>query len=150
MNGDTKMKTRLGYTLIEILVVLALLSILLSMAVPNLSLYKRMKENMELERLKKDLLFTRNSAILEGSDYYVTFYYIKNEYSIKNIKDNEVIKTVYFKNGIKINNKSKNIVFHFKSNGTIGNSDTILLTNSKGQNFELKLTPVTGNINIVK
>lgn len=148
MNGDIRMRKNKGYTLIEILLVLALLSILLSMAVPNLSLYKKMKENMELERLKKDLLFTRNSAILEGIDYFVDFDYSTNSYSIRDSKYGKITKKIYFVNGIKLNNRAKVVTFHFKRSGTIGSSDTVMLKNSKGKSLQLTLTPTTGSINI--
>lgn len=144
------MKKYKGYTLIEILVVLTLLSILLSMAVPNLSLYRDIRENMELERLKKDLLFARNSAILESVDYYITFDHLKNSYYIQSNKDNKIIKRVYLKSGIKLNDRSRKVVFHFKRNGKTGNSDILNFKNRKGEFLELVLTPVTGNISIRK
>lgn len=149
MNGDIKMRTRKAYTLIEILLVLALISILSSIAVPNLSLYKKMKENIELRTLKKDLMFARNSSILEGVNYTVEFDYLNNSYIVRNnISNSKAIKSVYFKSGLKLNNRSGTIKIQFNRSGKVGKADTISFKNSKNENIDLMLTPVTGNINI--
>lgn len=144
------MKEKRGYTLIEILVVLALFAIFLSMAVPNLELYKDMRENMELERLKKDLLFTRNSAILEQIQYRVSFDYDSNSYFIRNKKSNKKIKEVYLENGLKLNNKSGAVTFEFNRDGKVGKSNTIMLRNRKNERLEISLPPVVGSINVKK
>ena len=149
MNGDIKMNARKAYTLIEILLVLALLSILLSIAVPNLSLYKNMRENIELRTLKKDLMFARNSSILEGVNYSVEFDRLNNSYIIRNSVSNaKAIKSVYFKSGLKLTNNSGTIKLQFNSSGKVGNSNTISFKNSKNETLELTLTPVTGKITI--
>lgn len=67
MNGDINMTARKGYTLIEILIVLALFfQFFLSLGLPNTKFYGRIREKQEIDEFRKDLLFSRNRAIIES------------------------------------------------------------------------------------
>lgn len=107
-----------------------------------------MRQDMELKRLKKDLLYTRNTAILQETNYWVVFVYSTNSYTIIKSKNGEVIKTVAFESGLKLNNRSSNITFIFNRNGTVGSAGTLVMEDNRGKELKLIVTPVTGNVRI--
>ena len=143
------MTAKKGYTLIEILIVVALFSILLSICFPNLSLFQNIREKQEISEFKKDLLFARNNAILENKRYIVYFYYDTNSYSIKTSENSPTIKSKTFDHGLKLNG-DKEVVgsFVFTPSGTTDNSGTIYIDTIKNKNYIITLTPVTGRIEI--
>lgn len=142
------MTTRKGYTLIEILIVLALFAILFSIAIPNSSYFNRVKENMELEELRKDLLITRNKAILESQNYYFYFDVVNNQYIIKTGENHKPFKTKVLVSGIRLNKDSNQSNWVFTYKGTTKNAGTIRLSNSRGKIYELTVTPATGRISL--
>lgn len=77
------MGDRKAYTLIELILVLALLFIIVAMTIPNTNFYLSIAKNQELKELKKDLLFARNKAIIESQVYIVSFDSKDNRYIIK-------------------------------------------------------------------
>lgn len=146
------MINRKGYSLIEILVVIALLSIVIVMTTPNINYFKNLRESLEIKELKRDILFARNKAIIECKIYEIKFIQNENSYVIhtaSNIKSN-TIKHKSFEHGIKLNIKNGSKTFRFNPNGTITNSDTIYFYNRNGIQYRLSITPVTCQITIKK
>lgn len=136
-----------GYTLIEILIVLALLFIFLSIAVPKTNLFNRMKEQQELREFKRDILYARNKAIVESKICNFNFDYENNSYNIS-IADGEIIKSYKFQYGIKVLRNPSLPRFTFTRSGAPGKTGTVYLLDSRNSKYKLTVAPSTGKISL--
>ncbi len=145
MNHNINYK-KYGYTLLEILLVLGLLSVILSIAVPSIKVIGRFKEGQEMKELKRDMMHSRNNSILKGNLYIFEIDDKNNFYSISN--KNKIIKKKHliYWNILPGNNFDSNIPF--LPTGSPGKSGTFALRNKKNKIVQLKILPVTGKINI--
>lgn len=142
-----------GYTIIELLIALALFSIFLSIAVPKVSMFNRIKEQQELREFKKDILYARNKAIVEGKRYTVYLNYENNSYDISyNISQNksERLKEYKFQYGLKLIRNPDLTKFSFTRFGTPGNASSIYLVDSKNNLYKLSVAPTTGKVSLIK
>lgn len=142
------MKNKDAYTLIEIIVTLAILGILVLMTIPNLGYFKSIREAQEIKELKRDILFARNKAILDCKDHGLEIRTNDNSYRIYSGLD--TIKIKKFEHGTKLSNRGKLPKIVFKNNGTTEVSGTIYFLNRRGEEHELSITPVTCRITIKK
>ena len=55
-------KSKKGFTLIELIVVIAIISIILGMAAPSSNVIRKSKEKSELKELKRDIEYARDNA----------------------------------------------------------------------------------------
>lgn len=140
---------RKGYTLIEMLLVLAILSIFFGIGLPKTNYFMNIQERKEIENFRKDLLLTRNKAIVESRNYIVIFDLEGNRYGIAPQNNQKGIRYKSFNSGIKIDRENIIKTFTFMYNGTTKNSGTLYLNNKRGQEYAIKLSPVTGRIGIV-
>lgn len=149
MSGDINMTAKKGYTLIEILIVIALFSILLFICFPSLNLFQDIREKQEISEFKKDLLFARNSAIVENKRYMVYFNYNGNAYTIKKGENSPSIKNKTFNHGLQLNG-GKEVVgsFVFTPSGTTDSGGTIYIDTIRNKSYIITLTPATGRIEI--
>lgn len=137
---------RRGYTLLEIIVVLALLAILLSISVPSMRIMENFKEKREIKIFRRDIISAKNKAIMEGTIYILSIERKNNRYVITNrskiIKD---VKLVYWEilTGNTFNNKIK-----FTAAGSPDRGGRLRLKNKKGKIIKLTILPVTGKLNI--
>ena len=138
----------IGYTLIELIVVLALISIVFSIAVPSLGFIREFKEEHQIRQLKNDILFARNQAIVKGKTYTVQFDFIRNGYVI--LVSGETQKRVILEEGLELIKSMDVIEFSFSRTGVPRKSGTIKLKNSKNKIYEVVVTPVVGKVNIKK
>lgn len=135
-----------GYTLLEIIVVLALLAILLSIAVPSIRIIGNFEEKNEIKSFRRDIISIKNKAIMEGTIYILSIERKNNRYVItsggKTIKD---VKFIHWEilTGNTFNNKIK-----FKATGSPEMGGTLRLKNKKGKVIKLTIQPVTGKLNI--
>lgn len=140
-----------GYTIIEMLIVLALFSIFLSIAAPKANMFKGIKEQQELREFKRNILYARNKAIVDGKRYIVYLNYDNNSYDVRcNISQNkwQKVKEYKFQYGIKLvrNPNSNNI--GFTSSGTASISDTFVIKDSKNRRYELTIAVNTGKVTL--
>ena len=142
------MTEKKGYTLIELLIVIALFSIFLSISLPNMSFFTAMRQKQEINEFKKDLLFARNSAIVENKSYRVSFYIDKNTYSIRESGKDKAIKSKTFSNGLKLNEDVIVGSFVFTPSGATGNSGSLYIEAMRNNRYKVTLTPATGRIEI--
>ncbi|WP_310443780.1 GspH/FimT family pseudopilin [Tissierella sp.] len=142
-------QNKYGYTLLELILVLALFSIMLSLVMPSLSNIYNTKENKELMEFKRDIIFARNSAVVENCIYGVYIDLSNNSYKIvKEDKITTIIKDKQFTQGITIKSNNFKNSINFSATGTPNRSGTILVTNRKNQNIEITITPATGKVNL--
>ncbi len=141
-----------GYTLIELVCVLALFSILFSIAVPNFKLLYNFERNQELRDFNKNILYARNQSIITGELHRVAFDYVRNYYVIES--NGKTIHSHYFKSGIELIRKPFNLenpgVFEleFGRNGVPTHSGTVYLKLDNGKEYMLAVTPATGKVSL--
>ena len=79
-----KIKSAKGFSLIELLIVIAILATILSMAVPN---FNRYRDNANLREaageISGDIQLYKQSAIAENREYRVNFNAVANTYTIQ-------------------------------------------------------------------
>lgn len=140
-----------GYTMIEMVIVLALFSILLSIAAPKISMFNRIKEQQELREFKKDILYARNRAIVEGRKYTVYLNYDNNGYDIRYIDSSNkliITKEYTFQYGIRLKRNIRLLKIEFTSSGTASISDTLTITDSQNNKYELSIAVNTGKVTL--
>lgn len=140
-----------GFTLIEILIVISIISILLMIPIFRGTALWDFKERKELKEFKNDIEYARNRAIVESNLYTVQIDPSKNSYTISKYSNTgpKIIKKKELSKGIKImktNIERNEITFSYSGAPLI--SGTIYLENKKGEEVEIKVTPVTGKVNI--
>lgn len=152
MNGNINFKkyNGKGYTLVELLVVIALMAIVLSIGIPSIASLFHTRERLELMEFKRDLAFARNSAIVENCKYIVSFYIVDNHYQIKKISGGTtIVKEMYLSSGLIIEkNNFDSSAVTFNSTGSPNQGGTIRLRNRKGKLIEITIEVATGKINL--
>ncbi|WP_409227546.1 GspH/FimT family pseudopilin [Gudongella sp. SC589] len=137
---------RKGYTLIELIVVVALFSLLLSISLPNTSIIRTINERNELRMIEKDLRQARTRAILENRLVEFSFYVDGNMYIIQ-YNENEKIKVQELQSGLKIY-YADSAAFRFNGTGRVGNSNTVTLKRSDGRTYHLAVGVNTTEITL--
>lgn len=142
--------SKYGYTLVELLLIIAIVAIVLSIGIPSIKTISNGREKNELMEFKRNIIFARNSAVVENCIYILYVDVGKNSYIIT--KDDgttaSVIKNIKLSNGIVIRGNNFNGSIKFYQNGSPNNAGTILLTNRKKKKIELTITPATGKVNL--
>lgn len=139
------MKRQKGYTLIELIIVLALFGILINLVFINFSVLDKFKTKQELKQLRRDILYTRNQAIVKGKAYYFELDYDENGYYI--LIDGQKIKIVNFESGLKlVRTPFKTVIF--ERTGVPSKAGTIVLKSKEGKRFEARITPVIAKVKI--
>lgn len=139
-----------GFTFIELIIVIAIFSLILFIALPKWESALRIRERAEINTFKRDLIYCRNKSITEGKMYIVRLDTKENCYSLyKEEMKKELIKRVYFESGLLLYRQN----FHdnqiiFNPTGSPSQGGTIGLKNRREEIFEITIQPVTGKINI--
>ena len=140
------MKGLRGYTMMEIIIVLALFGILLSIVLPGYGMLDRFKTSQELKELRRDILHARNQAIVNGKTYYFKVDYDNNGYFITT--DGTNIKTVTLESGLKLLTTSNTRSIEFIRTGVPNGAGTIKLVSSIGKKYDVSITPIIAKVNI--
>ncbi|WP_072743002.1 pilus assembly FimT family protein [Sporanaerobacter acetigenes] len=150
-----KMRSR-GTTLIEIVITLAILSIVLAIAAPRDEFLINTKERKELLEFKNDIIFARNMAIIDVRRYSVEIYPKENYYTIyKYDKERSMIKKKSMESGLKLidttfaNSPNPNHgSICFTPTGAPSKAGTVNMKSRKGKKIELTVEVATGKVNI--
>lgn len=144
------MTSRRAYTLIEILIVLALLSLLMAIALPNIGFLNHFKEKQDFNELKRDLMYYKNKAITENCHYKINIDINANKYEVINPTTNIKIKSKELKWGLKfINTKETTTnIIKFSPSGAPSTTGTFVIQRRNGSIYKFSITPVTGKVNI--
>lgn len=149
MNKNIEHSKKLGYTLIELMLVIALIAIVLSISTPSLNLIFNTAENKELMEFKRDIIFARNRAVMENGIYTLKINIPENKYIV--LRDHSrkaIVQDKKFSKGVvlKLDNLDHSIRFY--PTGTPNKAGTIRLTNKRNQNIIITIAPATGKVNL--
>lgn len=136
-----------GYTLIELIVVLAILGIMSAVILPKFHLIERYELKSQAQKLAEDIRYTQKLAMSENRNYYFQANKKENSYNVRsgNIKD-ENIKKIYLPKNIKFSKESK-IEIKYTSKGTPATGGTINLT-SNNYKIEITIRPSSGRVTV--
>ena len=135
-----------GYTLVELLVVIALISIVVSVSIPSFKIVFNVAEKKELMEFKRDLIFSRNKAVMENSIYTIRIFLKENRYQIIK-KGGVVIKDKTMSAGIIIKENNIGNTVDFYPTGSPSKAGTIELRNKKNEKIFITINIATGKIN---
>lgn len=133
-----------SFTLIELLASLAIIGMILSIAILNISSLYIEDESRELDSFVSDLNYARKLAISSKED--VSFEFIdRRTYRLKNSREfREVkLKTLSFNEA----SSASYVDLFFKSKGRVSQGCTFILDGSD-KSYEVTVVPVTGKITL--
>lgn len=144
------MTVKRAYTLIEILIVLALISLIMAIAIPSFGIVNSIKENQEFNELKRDLLWAKNRAIVENCHYKISINIKENKYEITELITNKQIKSKCFDCGLKFIRTvdTTSDIIEFSPSGAPSRAGSFVIKNRKGQVYKWSVRPVTGKLSI--
>lgn len=137
-----------GYTILELMMVIAFLGLLIALALPSSGIIRGLTEVNELKAFEKNLTQARNTSIVEKRTVYITLDPKENSYLI-NYNSREIIKKHRFKPGVDVRGATL-IQFHFNASGSMADAQTILFKLSNGDAYIMPLAPVTTTIRLEK
>lgn len=123
-----------GFSLIELIVVIAIVSITSFMALFKFNILNKIKAKNEVNLLMNDLYYAKERAIASGQEVRVSFkedkYYIRfyNNSYFNGPKLEKERSLSYLKLKISPDVKNKPIEFEFKPTGSVGNPQSISFT----------------------
>lgn len=138
-----------GYTLIELLMVVALISLFLAIAVPRFSFVHAIREKQEIKYLYKDLLYARNKAVVEKKIINFDVDLVKNSYRIS--EGTKEIKNVKLENGVVLEGCiNQNMIFNSMGSTSGNTAQTITFRTKSGDWYEITIPVATPNITLRK
>ena len=149
-----QIKNQSGFTLVELIIVIALIAILMSVAVPRLPMSSHRQLELAASRLASDLRLIRSEAIASGVKCKITFF-TNEKYYIVTLADGsdrvdlpEEITSFTTNIITKDEDHDKNPYTHFTELGTIYGSGTITLQTKDKETRSIIIAPVYGRVKI--
>lgn len=125
------MKKR-GFSLIELIVVVALMSLISLVAILKFNILNKIKAKNEVNLLINDLYYAKERALASGNDVKVKFkddkYYISfsNNFKEPELQIERTLSFLVLKVSHEVENDTRN--FEFKATGSVANSKSITFT----------------------
>jgi len=127
------MSNQKGFTLIEMLIVLTIVSVLTFIAIPRINELIQAKEmNYFLEQFREDMLYAQQYAMVRKVSVAVLFYPYQSTYRITegNTLGRVLLRRTYSAN-LEIQPATLQSPLMFLKNGNVNKSGTILITNGE-------------------
>lgn len=155
--GKIKAKSASGFTLMELLVTMALLSLLLLVAVPVLKNFGN-ERSLEItaRNLAIDMRRTRQMAITSGDPHCLEFFLSQHSYhyKIKNCMTADS-EECYFSTGVSYSSTTFPLVgsvpqLRFNPMGAPNSGGTVVLKDARGEKIYVIVTPATARVRVSK
>lgn len=143
-----QLKQTEGFSLLELLIAMAVTAILLAIIWPNVSLLSRWKVKTAAATLASDLRLARQEAITTGRVSRVVFFIYTNSYQLRLPEESRL---VYLPDGVFFEGISFQGIppyVHFNMLGHPSGGGTVILKSKEGDKLYVVVTPVTGRIRI--
>ncbi|MBA7495630.1 hypothetical protein ES702_06219 [subsurface metagenome] len=136
-----------GFTLIELMVVVGIISLLLGLGINGLDyLIQWNKLNTAAALLSSELKNTQSRAFYEGVYYKLQFWPTLDRYRI--YKQTELYKDIQLEGIDLFNTNFTDNNLYFYPNGVPGQGGTVTLKNKRGKVLYVIMTPVTARVRI--
>lgn len=145
------MKNNKGFTLLELILYISIISIILLIPMFKVDILHNYKEKQELKEFVKDINYARNKTITESISHSVLIDINRNTYTIykQDHPVKKIVKNKKFSHGIKLKQLSiEKPEIKFSLSGAPDNPGTIILENKKGKIVKITITPATGKVNV--
>lgn len=141
-----------GFTLIETLAALLIISVISVMVLPNLHIIEKTNLKLQTQMLVDDLCYTQRLALNEKTSIYFKLLKSNNSYIIRKLGSTKNVKNVKLLDGISFTVESRNNI-KYTSKGTAGNPNdgtsgsggTITLVSNNYRSI-ITVSPVTGRV----
>jgi len=137
-----------GYTLIELLAVLALLGLVASMTIPRFTTLSHWQLEAASRRMAGELRLLRQEAIGTGIQYRMEFYVHVNRYTLNRSGRREWVdlpQGVFFEGNTTFSGTPPSV--HFNHLGRPGSGGTIILKSGDSRRYVI-VAPVNGRVRI--
>lgn len=144
-----KNKNEKGSSMIELIIVIAVIGILIGLASLDTDIFYNYKLNKEIENFKRDIESMRIRSIKEGRRTKVSIAVNEKSYMLWTMDDSNSFKktkTVYLKY---VRLSSEQYDYIFTGRGSISRGNTIRLKHKYGE-YKMTVEPITGKVNIGK
>ena len=136
-----------GYTLIELMVVICIISLLLGLGINGLDyLIQWSKLNTAAALLSSELKNSQSRAFYEGVWYKIDFWESLDRYRI--YKQTELVEDIILKDIDLFNSNFTDDKVYFYPNGVPNMGGTVTLKNKRGKVLYVIMTPVTARVRI--
>ena len=142
-----------GFTLIEVIVYLSIVSIVSMIAIPSISYFQELKLKVDARNVASDIRYTKFLTIINGTEHKIVFQ--QDGYKIidntqKVIKSYILNKGVIFEDFELNRGPTKVNYMCYNINGDPTASGTLILTKTDGKKkMKLTIVPVTGRVSII-
>lgn len=114
-----RLRDKAGFTITELLIVVALLGVMAAVAIPNIiSWIPAMRVNSAARDLASEMQLARMKAVSERNDYVITFDTTNNQYSIYDDDDSDFSTSNVLVKTVDIDTEHKGIQFGYVSGQT--------------------------------
>ena len=129
-----------AFSLIELIIVLAIISMVLSIAFLKSGAYFKIKEKKEAQNLLADINYCRQKSLSSGYDYKIEF--IGNNYKIKKY-GGDLVKDV----DLSFLKAASTYTIRFKPTGPVVDAQTTKFISNNGE-YKIYISPIGGRIRI--
>lgn len=144
-------RTRSGFTLVEVMIVIAVLGILMAITLPRFGGLTERKLENEARRVQSDLRLARTLAVASGVNCFLMIYPLTNEYKIYKgavAPGNQVGETRIIKSGITASGNDT-FIFEALGNANAASGTSMNLTSGSVQ-YNIAITAATGMVTIAQ
>ena len=149
-----KKNNQSGFSLVELVIVVALIAIFMSIAVPRFTMSSHRELDLATRELVSNLRLIRSETIATGIECRITYNLAEKSYEVKLVDGGYTVYlpeeiTTFSMNKMDTLDDKKNPYNYFTSTGSPNVSRTITLWTEDGKERKISIIMATGRVKIV-